>query len=74
MQQTKHQQVIAHIESLPVGEKVSVRQLARELGVSEGTVYRAIKEAENQGYVTSIPKVGTLRIEKNKERTIDTLS
>lgn len=74
MQQTKHQQVIAHIESLPVGEKVSVRQLARELGVSEGTVYRAIKEAENQGYVTSIPKVGTLRIEKNKERTIDTLT
>lgn len=74
MQQTKHQQVISHIESLPVGEKVSVRQLARELGVSEGTVYRAIKDAENQGYVTSIPKVGTLRIEKNKERTIDTLT
>lgn len=74
MSQTKHQQVISYIESLPVGEKVSVRQLARELGVSEGTVYRAIKEAENQGYVTSIPKVGTLRIEKNQDRTIDSLT
>ncbi len=74
MSQTKHQQVISHIESLTVGEKVSVRQLARELGVSEGTVYRAIKEAENQGYVTSIPKVGTLRIEKNKDRTIESLT
>lgn len=74
MNQTKHQQVISYIESLTVGEKVSVRQLARELGVSEGTVYRAIKEAENQGYVTSIPKVGTLRIEKNQDRTIDSLT
>lgn len=74
MTQTKHQQVISHIESLNVGDKVSVRQLARELGVSEGTVYRAIKDAENQGYVTSIPKVGTLRIEKNTERTIDSLT
>lgn len=74
MSQTKHQQVIAHIESLTVGEKVSVRQLARELGVSEGTVYRAIKETENQGYVTSIPKVGTLRIEKKKDRTIESLT
>lgn len=71
---TKHEQVYAHIEALPVHSKVSVRQLARDLGVSEGTVYRAIKEAENQGLVTSIPKVGTMRIEEPTKRSLDSLS
>ncbi|MDO4280318.1 MAG: CBS domain-containing protein [Peptococcaceae bacterium] len=71
---TKHEFVIDYIEKLNVGEKVSVRQLAREMNISEGTVYRAIKEAESQGLVSSIPKVGTIRIEQVKERSIDTLS
>ena len=73
-QKTKHEQVIQHIELLNVGDKVSVRQLARNLGISEGTAYRAIKEAENLGLVSSIPKVGTIRIEPSVERSIDTLS
>lgn len=71
---TKHEQVIKYIETLTVGDKVSVRQLARELKVSEGTVYRAIKEAENLGFVSSIPKVGTIRIASVAERSIDSLS
>ena len=68
MQKTKHDIVIEYIEGLDVGEKVSVRQLARRMNISEGTVYRAIKDAENQGLVSSIPKVGTMRIEQKKER------
>lgn len=71
---TKHEQVFAHIEALPVQKKVSVRQLARDLGVSEGTVYRAIKEAESQGLVSSIPKVGTIRIETPQDRSRDSLT
>lgn len=74
MQKTKHDIVIELIESLDVGEKVSVRQLARQMNISEGTVYRAIKDAENQGLVSSIPKVGTIRIEQEKERSIDSLT
>ena len=74
MQKTKHEIVIEYIESLDVGEKVSVRQLARQMNISEGTVYRAIKDAENQGLVFSIPKVGTMRIEQVKERSIDSLT
>ena len=70
MQKTKHDIVIEYIESLEVGEKVSVRQLARQMNISEGTVYRAIKDAENQGLVSSIPKVGTIRIEQEKERSL----
>ncbi|MBD1380108.1 CBS domain-containing protein [Metabacillus arenae] len=65
---TKHEQIINHIDSLPVGEKISVRQIAKDMNVSEGTAYRAIKEAENKGYVSTIERVGTIRIErKNKE-------
>nr|WP_323368607.1 DRTGG domain-containing protein [Radiobacillus deserti] len=65
---TKHEQILEFIESLTVGNKISVRQIAKKLDVSEGTAYRAIKEAENQGLVSTIERVGTIRIErKNKE-------
>jgi len=66
--------VINHIKTLAIGEKVSVRRLAKDLKISEGTVYRAIKEAENLGLVSSIPKVGAIRIEPDVERSIDSLS
>ena len=46
---SKHQQIIRYIESLPVGEKISVRSIAKNMEMSEGTAYRAIKEAENIG-------------------------
>ncbi len=65
---TKHEQIIRHIISLKVGNKISVRQIAKKLEVSDGTAYRAIKEAENQGLVSTIERVGTIRIErKDKE-------
>lgn len=66
---TKHEQIIRHINSLDVGSKISVRQIAKDLEVSDGTAYRAIKEAENQGLVSTIERVGTVRIEvKEKEQ------
>ena len=68
IQKTKHELVINHIKTLAIGEKVSVRRLAKDLKISEGTVYRAIKEAENLGLVSSIPKVGNIRIETDVER------
>jgi len=71
---TKHQQILTFIEDLAIGSKVSVRFIAKELDVSEGTAYRAIKEAEAKGFVRSIPKVGTIRIEGVKERKIEDLT
>ncbi len=65
---TKHNQILEHINNLPVGHKISVRQIAKDLGVSEGTAYRAIKDAENKGYVSTIERVGTIRIEQKEER------
>ncbi|SDI78074.1 DRTGG domain-containing protein [Natribacillus halophilus] len=64
---TKHEQILQHIYHLGVGEKISVRSIAKTLNLSEGTAYRAIKEAENQGLVTTIERVGTIRVEKKKE-------
>ena len=71
---TKHQQLLRYIESLPLGEKISVRRIAKELEVSDGTAYRAIKEAETRGLVSTMPRVGTVRIELKEERSIQILT
>ncbi|SEK26670.1 Predicted transcriptional regulator containing CBS domains [Carnobacterium iners] len=70
---TKHERILAYIETLPVGEKISVRLIAKNLKVSEGTAYRAIKEAENSGLVSTIQRVGTIRIERKMKESIETL-
>ncbi|MBM7631820.1 DRTGG domain-containing protein [Geomicrobium sediminis] len=71
---TKHEQILDYIAQLSVGEKISVRQIAKALHVSEGTAYRAIKEAENQGLVTTIERVGTIRVEQKLKENIDHLT
>lgn len=74
MSKTKHELILKYIESLAIGAKVSVRQVAKDLAVSEGTAYRAIKQAENRGLVSSIPKVGTIRIEEVGKKKLEDLS
>ncbi|MBP1996134.1 DRTGG domain-containing protein [Paenibacillus eucommiae] len=64
---TKHEQITKYIETLSAGTKLSVRQIAEDLGVSEGTAYRAIKEAGNIGLVSTKRRIGTIRIEKKEE-------
>ncbi|MFT4428523.1 DRTGG domain-containing protein [Bacillus velezensis] len=71
---TKHEQILSYIDSLSVGEKISVRRIAKEMKVSEGTAYRAIKEAENKGFVSTIERVGTIRIEQKKKENIEKLT
>ncbi|GFR38093.1 thioesterase [Insulibacter thermoxylanivorax] len=70
---TKHEYILRHLISLKPGSKISVRKIARELEVSEGTAYRAIKEAENLGIVATKERTGTVRIEK-RERQLDHLT
>lgn len=72
--QTKHDQILKHIEDLSIGDRISVRQIAKQLMVSEGTAYRAIKEAEGQGLVSTVDRIGTVRIEKKQRRDIDRLT
>lgn len=72
--ETKHEKIIEHIEGLPVGYKISVRRIAKNLKVSEGTAYRAIKEAENIGLVSTMPRVGTIRIKRQTKENIEKLT
>lgn len=71
---TKHQQIIQYIASLPEGEHISVRKIARVMDVSEGTAYRAIKEAETDGLVSTMDRVGTVRIERKQKEQIQRLT
>ncbi|HZG86382.1 DRTGG domain-containing protein [Paenibacillus sp.] len=71
---TKHEQIIQYIEDLEVGSRISVRKIAQELEVSEGTAYRAIKDAENRGIVSTKERAGTVRIEKKELLEIDKLT
>ncbi|WP_138496266.1 DRTGG domain-containing protein [Paenibacillus pinistramenti] len=71
---TKHEQLLQYIESLKIGTKISVRKLAKNLGVSEGTAYRAVKEAEMVGIVITKERIGTVRVEKKPRNLSDQLS
>lgn len=53
--------------------KISVRKVAKVMKVSEGTAYRAIKDAGQLGLVTTIDRVGTVRIDKRIVRRLRTL-
>lgn len=71
---SKHEEIIKFILSLDIGTKISVRGISSDLGVSEGTAYRAIKECESIGIVNTIPRVGTVRVEKLEKKHIDKLT
>ncbi|HEQ3188767.1 TPA: CBS domain-containing protein, partial [Streptococcus pyogenes] len=71
---SKHQDILDYLEKLAIGKKVSVRSISNHLKVSDGTAYRAIKEAENRGIVETKPRSGTVRIEKKGRVRIDRLT
>ncbi len=63
---TKHEQLLQYIRELPIGTKVPVRQMAKDRGVSDGTAYRALKEAEQLGLVSTKERIGTVRVDKKR--------
>lgn len=71
---SKHENVIKYIYGLKVGSRISVRSIASELGISEGTAYRAIKDAEVSGIVSTMPRIGTVRIDKVEKKSIEKLT
>lgn len=71
---SKHEEIINSISMLEAGTKISVRTIANEHKVSEGTAYRAIKECEAMGIVTTIPRVGTVKVDKVKQKNIEELT
>ncbi|MDR1013146.1 MAG: hypothetical protein LBL38_02645, partial [Lactobacillales bacterium] len=71
---TKHAKILDYIKSLPIGDKISVRGIAKILQVSEGTAYLAIKDADNLGIVSTIDRVGTIRINHKLNQAFDQLT
>jgi predicted transcriptional regulator len=74
IEKTKHEQILNYITELKLGSKISVRKIAKNLSVSEGTAYRAIKEAESIGLVSTKERIGTVRVEKKLRQNIDNLT
>lgn len=71
---SKHQDILNYLEKLPVGKRVSVRSISNHLHVSDGTAYRAIKEAENRGLVETRPRSGTVRVALKTKTKLDRLT
>lgn len=71
---SKLEEIVSYIKKLGAGEKISVRSIASDLGVSEGTAYKAIKECETLGIVSTIPRVGTVRVESVEDRHSEALT
>lgn len=71
---TKHEQVLQYIQNLKIGTKLSVRPIAKALGVSEGTAYKAFKEAEASGIVSTKERIGTVRIDRKRREALDQLT
>ncbi|MGG1312112.1 MULTISPECIES: DRTGG domain-containing protein [Cohnella] len=71
---TKHEQLLQYIRELPVGTRISVRKMAKEREVSEGTAYRALKEAEQLGYVNTKERIGTVRVDKKRRNRPEQLT
>lgn len=71
---TKHEQLLQYIRGLPIGTKVSVRQMAKDRGVSDGTAYRALKEAELLGIVSTKERIGTVRVDKKRRSNPEQLT
>lgn len=68
---SKRDQIMQYIEDLDIGTRISVRKIAQEMNVSKGTAYRAIKEAEAKELVRTIPRAGTIRVEKSSFNNTD---
>lgn len=66
----KQNYILDYIKNLEIGSKVSIRSLAENLSVSEGTAYKAIKKAEELGFVHTRPRAGTIRISVNDSQNI----
>ncbi|NCC79419.1 MAG: CBS domain-containing protein [Clostridia bacterium] len=70
----KIDRIMEHIKEMQLGTKLSVRTLAKDQGVSDATAYKAIKIMEEEGYLETLPRTGTIRIESEKEKKIESIT
>ncbi len=70
----KIDRIMENIKEMALGTKLSVRTLAKDQGVSDATAYKAIKIMEEEGYIETLPRTGTIRIESEKEKKIESIT
>lgn len=70
----KIDKIMDHIRELQLGTKLSVRTLAKDQSVSDATAYKAIKIMESQGYLETLPRTGTVRVESEQEKKIESIT
>ena len=70
----KIDRIMEHIKEMQLGTKLSVRTLAKDRGVSDATAYKAIKLMEEEGYLETLPRTGTVRVESEKEKKIESIT
>ena len=61
--------ILQNILGLREGSGLSVRQISGYMGVSVGTSYRAIKQAEQDDLVKTIERVRTFRIVRREVKS-----
>ena len=70
----KIDRIMEYIKEMQLGTKLSVRTLAKDRGVSDATAYKAIKLMEEEGYLETLPRTGTIRVESEKEKKIESIT
>lgn len=70
----KIDRIMEHIKEMQLGTKFSVRTLAKDQAVSDATAYKAIKLMEEEGYLETLPRTGTIRVESEKEKKIESIT
>ncbi len=70
----KIDRIMENIKEMALGTKLSVRTLAKDQGVSDATAYKAIKIMEEEGYIETLPRTGTIRVESEKEKKIESIT
>ena len=71
---SKVDNVMKYIKKVEIGSKLSVRTLAKIQDVSDATAYKALKLMEEEGFIETLPRIGSIRIESEKEKKIESIT
>ena len=71
---SKVDNVMNYIKKVEIGAKLSVRTLAKIQDVSHATAYKALKLMEEEGFIETLPRIGSIRIESEKEKKIESIT
>ncbi len=71
---SKVDNVMNYIKKVEIGSKLSVRTLAKIQDVSDATAYKALKLMEEEGFIETLPRIGSIRIESEKEKKIESIT